>query len=361
MITVQVNLGSKSYPIHIGDNILPDLGAYVKELGIGSRIMVVTNPKVGALYGRLVTKSLEAAGFEAIVAEVPDGEKYKSLESAGLLYDTAFANGLDRSCAVMALGGGVIGDLAGFIAATYMRGVPFIQVPTTLLAQVDSSVGGKVAVNHPRGKNIIGAFYQPRMVFSDINTLHTLDERQFRAGMAEVIKYGIIRDSEFFAFLEKEAPEVKRLHTGTIIHVVQTSCRIKADVVAEDETEQGVRAILNLGHTFGHAYEALTGYTKFVHGEAIAIGMVSAARAAVQTGLLQETDLARIERLIDRYGLPGSFGDLDITEIINSMYHDKKAVAGKIRYILPEIIGRVGIVSEIPREILKIVLQGQRN
>ncbi len=359
--TVKVDLGPKSYPIHIGANILPGLGDYVKRLGVGSRIMVVTNPTVGALYGRQVSDSLEAAGFETIVAEVPDGEKYKSLESAALLYDTAFTGGLDRSNAVLALGGGVIGDLAGFIAATYMRGVPFIQVPTTLLAQVDSSVGGKVAVNHPRGKNIIGAFYQPRMVFSDINTLYTLEDRQFRAGMAEVIKYGIIRDRDFFTFLEREAPAVRQLHIGTVIRVVETSCRIKAEIVAEDETEQGIRAILNLGHTFGHAYEALTGYSEFVHGEAVAIGMVSAARAAVKTGLLPEPDLARIERLIATYGLPCGFGNLDIAEIIESMYHDKKAVGGKVRYVLPETIGRAAIVPEISHEILKNVLQGQQN
>ncbi|WP_418792333.1 3-dehydroquinate synthase [Phosphitispora sp. TUW77] len=361
MITVNVDLGSKSYPIHIGANILPDIGKYAKEIGVGPRILLVTNPKVGGLYGRVVTQSLAAAGFEVILSEVPDGEKYKSLESAGMLYDTAFINGLDRNSAVIALGGGVIGDLAGFVAATYMRGVPFIQIPTSLLAQVDSSVGGKVAVNHPKGKNIIGAFYQPKLVFTDINTLHTLEERQFRAGMAEVIKYGIIKDREFFTFLEDEARAVKKLHPGTIIHVVETSCRIKAEVVAEDETEQGVRAILNLGHTFGHVFEALTGYTEFVHGEAVAVGMVSAARTAVKTGLLLEPDLLRIERLIKTYGLPASFGNLDIGEIINSMYHDKKAVAGKIRYILPEALGRVSIVSEVSHEILKIVLQEQLN
>ncbi|PKM81278.1 MAG: 3-dehydroquinate synthase [Firmicutes bacterium HGW-Firmicutes-14] len=358
--TVRVNLGTNSYDIYIGEYILPELGNYVQGLGVGRKIMVVTNPLVRGLYGQVAVDSLQQAGFEVVIGEVPDGERYKSLDSARMLYDIAFENGLDRKCAVLALGGGVIGDLAGFIAATYMRGVPFIQVPTTLLAQVDSSVGGKVAVNHPKGKNIIGAFYQPKMVFADINTLRTLADREFRAGMAEIIKYGIIWDREFFDFLGEEHLAIKKLKSAEISRVVETSCMIKAQVVEQDETEQGLRAILNFGHTFGHAYESLTGYNKYVHGEAVAIGMVSAAMTAVRLGAFTGEEGAAIRDMIRLYGLPDSFEHLEPADIIESMYHDKKVTAGKVRYILPETIGKVRIVIDIPHAVLFDVLNEQR-
>lgn len=360
---VTVDLEKNSYPIYIGENILPDVGKYLQNshhgLSSGTKIMVVTNPLIRDLYGRTVMDSLTAAGFFPILGEVPDGEKYKTMDSAKLLYDVAFDSGLDRKSAVLALGGGVIGDLAGFVAATYMRGVPFIQVPTTLLAQVDSSVGGKVAVNHPRGKNIIGAFYQPKLVFTDISTLNTLAEREFRAGMAEVIKYGVIWDSGFFDFLAREHAGVMNLNTAEIIKVISTSCSIKARVVEQDETEQGLRAILNYGHTFGHAYEALTHYKTYVHGEAVAIGMISAAAAAVQLGMLSAREFEQIQNIIRLYGLPEKFGQLAPEAIIESMSHDKKAVGGKIKYILPEVIGRVKIVSGIDHDILLGVLSEQ--
>jgi len=359
IITVQVDLGDKGYPIYIGENVLTELGGYVKKVCAGRKIMVVTNPTVRALYGNIVMESLIQAGFEVVVGEIPDGEGYKTLDSAGLLYDVAFANGLDRSCTILALGGGVIGDLAGFVAATYMRGVPFIQVPTTLLAQVDSSVGGKVAVNHPGGKNIIGAFYQPKMVFSDINTLRTLPEREFKAGMAEVIKYGVIWDYGLFQFLENCHLAVKELKVQEIIKVVATSCRIKARVVEQDETEQGLRAILNYGHTFGHAYEALTGYKEYVHGEAVAIGMVSAALTAVKLSMLAPMEADRIISLIRLYQLPVKFAALEPSDIIKSMYHDKKVLAGKVRFVLPEVIGKVSIVSDVPETVLEEVLSEQ--
>ncbi len=358
--TLKVDLGEKSYPIYIGGNILPDIGVYVKGLGVGHKIMVVTNPTVRNLYGNVVAGSLQKAGFEVVWGEMPDGEEYKSLESARVLYDMAFDSGLDRKCAVLALGGGVIGDLAGFVAATYMRGVPFIQVPTTLLAQVDSSVGGKVAVNHPKGKNIIGVFYQPRMVYADINTLKTLPGREFRAGMAEVIKYGVIQDREFFEFLENNYPNIQNLGAKELIRVVETSCSIKAKVVEQDETEQNLRAILNYGHTFGHAFESLTGYKKYVHGEAVAIGMVSAARVAVKLGMLDPGDGGRIENLIRTFELPLTFSQLDPAEIVESMYHDKKALGGKVRYVLPETVGRVRIVSDVSHDVLYEVLAAQR-
>lgn len=353
---VRVNLREKSYPIHIGENTLSQIGEYVKELGVGQKIMVVTNPTVRELYGKTVIDSLTGAGFDVITGEVPDGEKYKSLDSASYLYDIAFDHNMDRKCAIVALGGGVIGDLAGFVAATYMRGIPFIQIPTTLLAQVDSSVGGKVAVNHPRGKNIIGAFYQPQMVYTDIKTLYTLPEREFRAGMAEVIKYGVIWDHELFDFLEQHHFDVKRLGASEITRIVETSCNIKARVVEQDETEQSLRAILNYGHTFGHAFEALTGYNFYVHGEAVAIGMITAAEVAVKLGLLKIQDCDRIRNLVRLYGLPEKFEKLASGLIIESMSHDKKVQAGKVRYILPEKIGRVKIVADIPQAVLQEVL-----
>ena len=357
--TVKVNLGENGYSIYIGENILSEIGEYVKELRVGSRILLVTNPTVRALYGQIVFDSLNKSGFEVILGEIPDGEKYKSLDSASYLYNVAFENNLDRKCAVLALGGGVIGDLAGFVAATYMRGVPFIQVPTTLLAQVDSSVGGKVAVNHPKGKNIIGAFYQPKLVFTDIATLKTLPEREFRAGMAEVIKYGIIWDKEFFSYLMNNIKDINGLKAENIAHIVRTSCAVKARVVEKDEKEEGLRAILNYGHTFGHAYEALTGYKTYLHGEALAIGMVSAAILAVRLGMITDQEEKSICRLLADYGLPVVFKDLSIDDIINKMYYDKKAESGKIKFILPEQIGRVSIYKGLEEDDIKKALISQ--
>lgn len=360
MERVDVDLGAKSYKIYIGENILPDIGEKVRRLVTGNQLMLVTNPTVRELYGEAAVHSLEAAGYTVVVGEVPDGEQYKTPEMALKLYDTAFDARLDRQCGIVALGGGVIGDLAGFVAATFMRGVHFIQLPTTLLAQVDSSVGGKVAVNHPRGKNIIGAFHQPRLVLSDIAMLRSLPEREFRAGMAEVIKYGIIWDTDFFNFLEHNTERIKTKETRAMEHIVKASCFIKARVVEQDETEQGIRAILNLGHTFGHAFEALTNYRRYVHGEAVAIGMASAARVAVKRGLLKAAEAERIEALIRDFGLPVNFSSLSVDDIITAMYHDKKVLAGKIRFVIPDAIGRVKIMSDVPPEIIGEVLAAQK-
>lgn len=360
MEKVNVDLGAKSYKIHIGENILPTLGKNLKNLVPGERLLLVTNPAVHELYGKTAVNSLEQAGYAVTVCEVPDGEQYKSSEMAARLYDSAFDAQLDRRCGVVALGGGVIGDLAGFVAATFMRGVPFIQVPTTLLAQVDSSVGGKVAVNHPRGKNIIGCFYQPRLVLSDIAVLRSLPVREFRAGMAEVIKYGIIWDTGFFEFLEHNQQRIKSMETHALQNIIKASCHIKARVVEQDETEQGIRAILNLGHTFGHALEALTHYRQYVHGEAVAIGTVSAARVAEKMGLLKPAENARIEALLNAFDLPVAFSGLAIDDIIAAMYHDKKVQAGKIRFVLPDAIGRAKVTAEVPPEILREVLASQQ-
>lgn len=360
METLKVNLGNNSYNIYIGENTLAGIGNYVKELVLGTKILLVTNPTVNQLYGQLVEKSLQEAGFVVVTGLIPDGEEYKSLASAQKLYDIAFDSVLDRKCAVVALGGGVVGDLAGFVAATYMRGIPFIQVPTTLLAQVDSSVGGKVAVNHPRGKNIIGAFYQPKIVYTDTATLRTLPEQEFLAGMAEVIKYGVIKDNSFFAFLTDNYAKIRCLDGSAVTKIIKTSCTIKAWVVERDEKEENLRAILNYGHTFGHAYEALTGYRKYLHGEALAIGMISAALLAEKLGLIDATETLRIKNIIGKYDLPMDYGSLNIEEIIGKMYHDKKVAGGRINFVLPESIGQVGIYNQVAENIIREALSCQK-
>ncbi|GAB6156850.1 3-dehydroquinate synthase [Desulfotomaculum varum] len=348
MRKINLALGERSYPIYLEDEGLDHLGYYLQQLPLEKKALLITDSNVYPLYGEKVAAVMRQAGFQVAVARVPAGEHAKTLEQAARLYDLAFDAGLDRSCPVVALGGGVVGDLAGFVAATYMRGVPFIQVPTTLLAQVDSSVGGKVAVNHPRGKNIIGAFYQPRLVLIDVATLQTLPVRELKAGLAEVIKYGVIWDREFFQWLESNGGRLLALDRAALQYVIETCCRIKAAVVEQDETEQGRRAILNYGHTVGHAVEALTRYGAFLHGEAVAIGMVIAARMAVQQGLLSRQDYHRIKHLIALTELPVELpADLDYRDILQSIYHDKKVTGDKLVFILPEQIGRVGIYRDV--------------
>jgi len=352
---VTVNLGaSRSYPIFLGEGILPGLGDETRKRVTGGRVLVVTNPTVGSLWGREAERSLAEAGFAVYRAEIPDGEEYKTLDTAAHLYDRAFEAGLDRSCAVVALGGGVVGDVAGFTAATYMRGVPLVQVPTTLMAQVDSSVGGKVAVNHPRGKNIIGAFYQPVLVLADVGTLRTLPGRELRAGIAEVIKYGVISDAAFFGWLEENLERLLKGDPEALTYAVEMSCRIKARVVEADETEQGLRRVLNYGHTFGHALEALTGYRVYVHGEAVAVGMVAAAKLSVLLGLLDEESYSRIEQLVRRAGLPADIpADLSFEAALTCMERDKKAQDGRITFVLPEAVGRVGFYPDPPADMLR--------
>ncbi|MEW6540188.1 MAG: 3-dehydroquinate synthase [Bacillota bacterium] len=355
---VTVNLGeSRSYPIFLGEGLLPGLGGEIRKRITGGRVLVVTNPTVWNLWGREVRFSLAEAGLAVHLAEIPDGEEHKTLETAARLYDRAFEAGLDRSSAVVALGGGVVGDIGGFVAATYMRGVAFVQVPTTLLAQVDSSVGGKVAVNHPRGKNIIGAFYQPVLVLADVGTLRTLPSRELRAGIAEVIKYGVISDAGFFGWLEDNLERLLEGETQALTYAVEMSCRIKARVVEADETEQGRRRALNYGHTFGHALEALSGYRAYVHGEAVAVGMVAAAKLSVFLGLLDQASYGRIERLVRRAGLPADIPEsLSFEAVWDSMQRDKKTRDGRVVFVLPESIGRVGFYADLPHTLLRRVL-----
>ncbi len=358
MRVVKVNLGDRSYDIEIA-RPLGELGDRIRPLGLGKRIALVTNPAVKALHGRTVIDSLKAADFLVMTIEIPDGEEYKSLDWANHIYTALLINGFDRKSALVALGGGVIGDLTGFAAATYMRGVPFVQVPTTLLAMADSSVGGKTGVNHPMGKNMIGAFYQPRYVLMDLNVLKTLPREEFLAGMAEVIKYGVIADAELFTYLEKNREKILGLDPEALGHIVRRSCEIKAGVVSRDEREGGLRAILNFGHTIGHAIETLENYA-VRHGYAISVGMVYASRLAHKTGLCDSSAPQRVESLVASYGLPVSLSVLSrkpsFQEFLDVIQIDKKAEAGKVRFVLPKKIGEVVITKEWDEAALRAVL-----
>jgi len=343
--TVDVQLGERSYPILIGRDLLSQSGILDPWIG-GDGALVVTNETIAPLY----LESVRAAAASARVATcvLPDGERYKNLETLNTIFDRALGERLDRATTVIALGGGVVGDMAGFAAAVYQRGVAFIQVPTTLLAQVDSSVGGKTGVNHALGKNMIGAFHQPRCVLADIATLDTLDDRQLRAGLAEVIKYGLIADADFFAWLERSMPALLDRDPGALTEAIERSCRIKAEVVAADEFERGRRALLNLGHTFGHAIEAATGYERWLHGEAIAAGMCMAARMSEQLESIDAAARERVETIFRAADLPVACPNIGAERMRSFMAGDKKVVAGTIRLVLLEAIGAARVVADYP-------------
>ncbi|MGE5404878.1 MAG: 3-dehydroquinate synthase, partial [Candidatus Saccharibacteria bacterium] len=310
-------------------------------------VLLLSNPTIFALYGQRALTSLKSAGLNVIYAEVPDGEEYKSLEQAQSLFDSAVDNLLDRYCTIVSLSGGVIGDLGGFIAATYQRGVNFVQIPTTLLAQVDSSVGGKVAVNHPRAKNMIGAFHQPRIVIIDPEVLNTLLPRDYRSGLGEVVKYGIIQDSDFFAYLESNVAGIEDRNPEVLEYIIKRSCEIKAAVVGSDEREEGRRALLNLGHTFGHAVEAYSGYGTYTHGEAVAIGIALAAELAADLGMLEASKAQRIKDLMINMGISIKLPDFPLDRLLEIMYQDKKVKAGVLRLVLPVDIGRAVIKGDV--------------
>lgn len=350
---IRVDLGDDSYDIVIGPHCLDRLGALTRSFDLTGRALVVTHPGIAKRYGERTTDSLRSAGFEPGLVEVPDGEAQKSLAWTGKLYDAMLAHRMDRRSPVIALGGGVIGDLAGFAAATFLRGIPFIQAPTSLLAQVDASVGGKVAVDHRRGKNLIGAFYQPLLVLASLDTLGSLPDRELRAGMAEVIKYGVIADPGLFAYIEGRLDEILARDRNALAHLVARSCEIKAEVVAGDEREQGRRAILNFGHTMGHAIETQTG---MMHGEAVSIGMVYAARVAERMGMMDGDSVRRLADLLGRTGLPQRREGLDVQATIETMKFDKKSVGGRTRFILPTCIGEVVIRDDVPDEYIRDVL-----
>lgn len=355
MLTLEVGLGDRSYPIHIGAGLLDDADLLARHLA-QPRAAIVTNDVVAPLYLARLASGLTARGVSVTEVVLPDGEGHKTWQSLGLIHDRMLAARCERRTTVIALGGGVVGDLAGFAAATYLRGVPFIQVPTTLLAQVDSSVGGKTAINHPLGKNMIGAFYQPTAVIADIGTLSTLPQRELAAGLAETIKYGIIGDAPFFDWLEANIDRLVARDPEALAWAVRRSCENKAAVVAVDERETGPRAMLNLGHTFGHAIEAGLGFGVWLHGEAVAAGMVLAARTSLALGEIDSSQLHRIERLLVRAGLPVEPPDLGFDRWLALMGHDKKVESGAIRFILPRGIGAAFIDGNVPRALLEQVL-----
>jgi 3-dehydroquinate synthase len=360
MRIVPVPLGERSYAIQIGGGLLKKLGAECGRLSLGTRCAVVTDSNVGPLYVDPAIQSLKKAGFAPVVIRVPAGETAKSLKTVASCYDQMAAHRLERQSFVVALGGGVVGDLAGFVAATYLRGVPFVQVPTTLLAQVDSSVGGKVGVNLKAGKNLVGAFYQPRLVLCDLNTLKTLPMRQFRAGLAEVIKYGIIYDAPLFGRLEKDLGRLLKQQPKVLAEVVARCCEIKAEVVGQDETETGLRAILNFGHTIGHAIENTAGYGKHLHGEAISIGQVAAARLSCRLAGMKDAEAGRIAALFKTAGLPVGIrlGKIQTGRLLGAMKLDKKVSGGEVKFVLSDRIGSAKRGCRVPEAALLEVLHG---
>ncbi len=355
MKKVRVRLGNNSYDIHIGPGLLTQTGAKLKENGFSDKLVIITDPTVKSLYGSTLKQGLTSNGFKVIILEVPEGEEQKSLETAGRLYHELTDFYAERTTPILALGGGVIGDLAGFVAATYLRGVPLIQIPTTLLAQGDSSIGGKVAVNHGLLKNKIGAFYQPRLTISDISTLKTLSPRELSDGLAEIIKHGVILDGEFFSYLEENLDKIKSLDDRVLETIVFRSAKIKAEVVEKDELDLGLRNILNYGHTIGHAIEWVS-ELKVWHGEAVAIGMLVAARISNKLGILDKNEVIRLKNLVTRAGLPTEIPSLQLERLIQAMKHDKKILQGKLRFVLPKSIGEVFITEEVSSSLIEQAL-----
>jgi 3-dehydroquinate synthase len=346
--TLAVSLGDRSYPIHIGSGLLGKIELILPHI-TQKKVVVVTNTTVAPLYLDKLRSTLESGGVSVLPVVLPDGEQFKTWETLNLIFDALLGARCERGTTLIALGGGVIGDMGGFAAACYQRGMPFIQVPTTLLSQVDSSVGGKTAINHPLGKNMIGAFYQPKLVLADISTLNTLPERELKAGLAEVIKYGLIRDIEFLVWLEANLDKLLARDAEALTFAIHRSCANKAEVVAADEKESGERALLNLGHTFGHAIETGMGYGEWLHGEAVAAGTLIAAELSHQLGWLDQNAVKRIEQIFVRAGLPVFGPKLGAARYLELMSHDKKVQDGKLRLVLLQEIGRA-VVSDQARE-----------
>ena len=355
MQTLNVALGDRSYPIHIGSEILGKTELIVPHLK-RKQVAIVTNTTVAPLYLDRIASPLKASGIDVIRIILPDGEAYKNSETLNLIYDALLQNRCERNTTLIALGGGVIGDLTGYAAATYLRGVPFIQVPTTLLSQVDSSVGGKTGINHPLGKNMIGAFYQPQVVLADIATLSTLPKKELAAGMAEVIKYGLIRDRDFFDWIENNIEKLNTLDATAMSYAIYRSCQNKAEVVAADEREIGERALLNLGHTFGHAIENAMGYGVWLHGEAVAAGTMLAADLSGRLGWLKADEIERIRKLFVAAKLPVDAPELGVERYLDLMGMDKKVVDGKIRLVLQQGIGKSVLTSDYDTAALKQTL-----
>ncbi|MDJ0534535.1 MAG: 3-dehydroquinate synthase [Xenococcaceae cyanobacterium MO_207.B15] len=356
MNKITVNLPQDSYQIIIDSGSLSQIGNQIAKLNLGRKVLLVSNPEIFSYYGATAITSLKTAGFEVYTHLIEAGEPYKTLKSVQQIYDIALKNHFERSSTFIALGGGVIGDVTGFAAATWLRGVNFVQVPTSLLAMVDAAIGGKTGVNHPQGKNLIGAFYQPKLVMIDPNVLKTLPKREFRAGMAEVIKYGIIWDADLFAKLERaEAIDsFEKIDPKLLQIILVRSAKAKADIVSKDEKEAGLRAILNYGHTIAHAVESLTNYQCFVHGEAVAMGMVAAGKIAVVMGNWSEQEAKRQDKLIEKAGLPLKIpSQLNKQPIIDALQRDKKVKAGKVRFVIPTQIGLATITDKVTTRVIE--------
>lgn len=356
MQTLTVGLAERSYPIHIGSGLLSKLELILPLLP-HKRVAIVSNTTVAPLYLTKLTSLLETGGVSVVQIILPDGEQYKNTETLALIYDALLSNRCERNTPLIALGGGVIGDMTGYAAATYLRGVPFIQIPTTLLSQVDSSVGGKTGINHPLGKNMIGAFYQPKLVIADIDTLTTLPDQELRAGLAEVIKYGLIRDLSFLEWLESNMEKLLARDSAALQYAIARSCENKAEVVGSDERESGERALLNLGHTFGHAIENGMGYGVWLHGEAVAAGTIMAADLSCRLGWISKQDVARIRQIFERAGLPVIAPNLGADQYLQLMGLDKKVVGGQIRFVLLKAIGHAVISGDVPADMLRTTLE----
>jgi 3-dehydroquinate synthase len=361
-LNIEVRAMNGKYRIEIGWDILDRLGLAMVEHDIGKKVMVVTNKTVNELYGSIVKRSLSEAGLKAIFVEIPEGERYKTFETAQRLYDALITNYFDRKSSVLTLGGGVVEDIGGFVAASYMRGINLFHAPTTLLAQIDSSIGGKSAINHPLGKNLIGIFYPPKLVWSDLKTLETLPGKQLSSGMAEVVKSAVIGDESLFHYIMKNLNQIKSLEKNCLLKIIFDTCAIKARIVEADERESGLRMILNYGHTIGHALEAITEYELYTHGEAISIGMMVEAKISNMLGHFNSEDLIAQEELLKAIGLPTRLArEIDPKEIARKLFLDKKVRDGRVTFVLPERIGKAFITNEVSMEIVVKALEGLRN
>lgn len=355
MAELWVDLKERGYPILVEAGLRKKKEIYPE--GDGRKILIISDEQVAPLYGQEVKETLEEKGWIPSSYLIPPGEESKNLEEVEKIYHLLITHDFDRTAAILALGGGVVGDLAGFVSSTYLRGISFYQVPTTLLAMVDSSVGGKVGVNHPLGKNLIGSFYQPRKVIMDIETLKTLPQREFRSGLAEAIKYGMIWDTDFFSFYEEHIAELLQLQEEPLIHVIHKSCAIKAQVVSRDEREEGIRAILNYGHTLGHALEAATHYRRFLHGEAVSLGISFVLEMALGLEMIDSRLVKRQRSLLKRAGLPIHICDISYQDILKHIYHDKKRVKGVLRFVVPVQMGKVEQVNISDEVLLKALIR----
>ncbi|MSR77854.1 MAG: 3-dehydroquinate synthase [Candidatus Omnitrophica bacterium] len=360
MKTILVKTSTSQYPVYVGSQLLSKLGSLFQDLSLGGKVLIVTQKKIAKHFLKPVQQSLKQKGYAVFVHEIPDGETAKSSKELFGLYRVLLKHGFERRDTILALGGGVVGDLSGFAAATYLRGVRFVNIGTTFLAQVDSSVGGKTGINLPEGKNLVGAFYPPKFVVSDVALFQTLPDREFRSSLAEVVKYGVIRSGELFRFLEDEADKILHRDERALEHLVLESVKIKAQVVASDEFEaRGERMILNFGHTFGHGFEQATGYKKLLHGEAVAIGIVCASRLAVALKMFSEVEEKRVVALLQKFDLPVSLSGLSLkmASVLQAMQRDKKKSAGKLRWVLPTHIGDVLVRDDVPLPLIRKVIR----